>query len=199
MTNKLGTFQDPLLDRQIERLAFFTEEGWEDVLGLIGVKGVGANDPTWKAFSGNFFGYAFEPSKMNQCWVDFHGMHNANPQKEIYLHVHWSPATSAAGVVRWGIELIHANPHESFTTARTIYLEAASSGVFPYHQVIECEFADAIPSGVIIPGGVIKTRFFRDATHANDTYPGDAFPHFLNLHYRADRNGTSYKEGNLYA
>lgn len=196
--HKLGNFPDNLLDRQIEEICRYGREGWEDALGQIVVRGVGANDPTWKAISGNFYGYGFEPTvKMNQTWVDFHILHDSNPQGDIFLHVHWIPADATAGVVRWGVELIHANPLENFTTTRTIYLEQAAAGLFPHHQVIECNATDAIPANTLIPGGVIKTRFFRDAL--NDNYGGDAFPIFLNLHYRTDRFGTPEKSGNVYA
>lgn len=195
---KLANFKDPLLDRQIENIIRSGREGWEDALGPISVKGTGTNDPTWKAFSGNFSGFAFDPAKMNQCWVDFHVMHDCNPMKEIYLHVHWSPAGTTAGVVRWGVELIHCNAMEAFSTTRTLYMESTAAGLFPYHQVVECSTADAIPGNILIPGGLIKARFFRDALHANDTYAGDAFAHMLNLHYRTDRMGTEAKTGNLY-
>jgi hypothetical protein len=196
---KLGKFIENLLDRQIDDIVYYVKEGWEDELGPIIVKGTGANDPTWKAFNGNHFGYAFEPtSKMNQCWVDFHLHHNMNPQKPVFIHVHWLPADATAGIVRWGIELILANMMSGFTMTRTFYLEQAAAEVYPYHQIIECPESEAIPGDTVQAGTLIKARLFRDATHANDTYTGDAFASFLNLHYRVDRNGTPHKlDGDL--
>lgn len=196
---KIAQFPTPDLDRQLEEVVFYGREGWTDELGAIGVRGVGANDPTWKAFSGNGFGYAFEKLKMNQCWVDFHIDHHINPAHPVYIHLHWSPADDTAGNVRWGVEILsHGNPTEAFTGNRTFYMSGASLEAFPAHHVVECTDAEAIPGGVLIPGGIVKCRLFRDPTNEADTYAGDAFPWFLNLHYRADRQGTPSKTGDLY-
>jgi hypothetical protein len=60
----------------------------------------------------------------------------------IYPHVHWAPAGTDTGNVRWGIEYSYAKVGTAFPASTTIYLEQAGSGTAKEHQVSLHYFSD---------------------------------------------------------
>lgn len=177
--------------------------GWKDEKSNILVRGVGVNDPTWKNIGGNFWGYAFDPGTMNQCWIFTHIDHNYCPGTSVYPHIHWVPKLTNSGTVRWGFEWAVAKGHNqedfNFASSTTFYVEQAASNASLYrHYIGEASDGNAIPGTSLEPDSVIALRIFRDATHVNDTYTGDAFAFFADVHYKVRGVSTKNKAPNFY-
>ena len=108
---------------------------------------------------------------------------------DIVPQIHWSPGSSTGtGTVRWGLEYTVAVVGSAFPTTTLIYVEDAGSGTAYDHQT--ADFA-AIDGSAITIDAIIAGRLFRDATHANDTFTGDAFGLDLRFIYAVDVNRGS--------
>jgi len=129
---------------------------------------------------------------MNECFANFHMGHDYIPGSMVYPHVHWSPNTTASGVVRWGIEYTWARRHDStgqthFPATNTLYIDVdIEAGGHQYgHMVNESPDGFGIPGDTIEVDSIIMCRFFRDATHVNDTFPDSAFLLSVDIHYQS--------------
>lgn len=174
---------------------------WEDLIQPFIVKNTsGGNNPTFGIIFGNFQGYIFSPTTMNQVWVDFHFKHDYAEQTPVYPHVHWCPMTNQAGVVRWGLECTYADGHAmgTFNTFVTLYVETqVYSNSLGKHIISEINDASALLLPEVTTDGVLKIRVFRDASHPNDTYPGEVHAWQSDIHYRRSRLGTINKAPNF--
>lgn len=188
--------------------AYRLRDGWRDMImpftaatapalnapGFIKVRDDGAG-------STGVYGYGFDDSAEENLFITFHIDHDFKVGSAFYPHIHWAPLSSGVGVVRWGIEWTFA-PRTATPSALPVttytYLEQAGCGTPYAHQVIEV--ADP---GITLPGcepdTLIMARVFRDATHANDTYVGDAVGLFLDAHYQVDRFATPNKAPDFYS
>lgn len=182
-----------------------TTYGWRDNTAAFIAKGSGANNPSWGVFRNGIYGYTFSASTMQEVWANFHVDHDYAAGTVLYPHIHWSPTTTSTGTVRWGIEYTVAKGHQqgassTFGTTTTIYVEQVISTNSQYqHFVSEVSLADAIPSTNVEPDTVIMVRFFRDANHANDTFPDTVVGIFGDLHYQVNTLSTINKSPNFYA
>lgn len=189
------------------------EDGWRDMIMpfTASEKGV-LNAPTFKqaaddaggGSSGTTTGvwtYAFSATAEEELFMNFHVDHDYKVGTAFYPHVHWMGDNTDTGVVRWGIEWAYAIRNDttpvSISATTTTYLEQAATGTA--YQHIVTEIADP---GIVIPGAsvdmIIMARVFRDATHANDTYTGEALGLFLDAHYQVDRYATPNKAPDFY-
>jgi hypothetical protein len=174
---------------------------WKDNLTpLLSAKVPGASAPDLKTFKDGTKCYAFDPTSNEEVYLLYHLNHDYDPGSKYYPHIHWCPEDTDTGVVRWGFEYTQAaRDSGTFGATATVYIEQAASGT-AFNQLIgEVSDGDAItpPSPVI--DSVIIVRVFRDASHANDTYTGDAFGLFCDLHYQASFIGTPNKITDFYA
>jgi hypothetical protein len=170
------------------------EYGWRDMIGPFATGRVaGANVPTWATFRDGINTYSFSAGTMNEIWFAFHPNHDVAEGENYFVHIHWSPGVSTnTGVVRWGIEYTQIKGHNqaAFPASTTIYLEDNVTGADQYgHRIIEDT------AGITMPevDSLILMRVFRDAAHANDTFPDAAFGLTCDIHYRADRFATKGK------
>ena len=113
----------------------------------------------------------------------------------VYPHVHFSSNVSDSGVVRWGCEWTAAQRADvgvtgtqAFGATGIIYFEHTITAGEQYkHHVSEAVDGGGIPKGTVLDvDGVILTRFFRDATHINDTYPAPVHLITVDIHYPAN-------------
>jgi hypothetical protein len=174
------------------------EYGWKDMLGPFSTgKVAGANVPTWTTFRDGLSAFAFSAGTMNEIWLSFHPNHDVIEGELFFPHVHWSPGVSTnTGVVRWGLEYSMVKGHNqgAFPATTTIYMEDTISADDQYgHRIIEDTTGIAMPE----VDSLIMVRIFRDAAHANDTFPDVAFGLMLDLHYRAGKFGTKGKRPNF--
>lgn len=167
--------------------------GWRDLTASGLAIRVGATAPDLINLFGNLWVYGFDASTIESGYLILHPNHDVKPGSGsggIEVHVHWAPTNTNTGVVRWGFEYSYARGFsvDVFPAASTEYLEQAGSGVANTHQIVD--------SGLITianyePDGIILARIFRDATHVNDTYTGDAALLSVDIHYQSDRDNTS--------
>lgn len=176
--------------------------GWSEYLSSITSGRVaGANVPTFTTYRNGINAYAFSPTSMNEVWVNFHINHDFKLGTAIYPHIHWSPTTTNTGTVRWGIEYTIAKGHQqsNFGATTTVYVEQTVSAANQYgHYIAEVSDVDAISSAELEVDAVVLARVFRDAAHANDTFPDAVAGLFVDLHVQIDRVSTLNKAPNFY-
>lgn len=178
--------------------------GWSDLIAGFVVKGSGVTDPAWGVVRDGLEGYLFSATAMRRILCDFHLGHDIALGTVLYPHVHWCPVTTATGTVRWGIEYSVAKGHQQgaasvFGPSTTVYVEQTVSAASQYqHFIAEVSLANAIPATNIEPDSVIKMRVFRDAAHANDTFPDSVHAWQADLHYQVARITTKNKAPNFY-
>jgi hypothetical protein len=174
---------------------------WEDLVHQFSAKASGGNNPVFQSVWGNFQGYVFSQSAMNQVWCDFHIRHDYAMGTNMYPHIHWCPITTDTGTVRWGIEYTVAKGHgqQAFPATTTVYVEQTiTTNSNQKHMVAEVSDVNAIPGNLIEPDAVIKLRIFRDAAHANDTFPAIVHAWQVDIHYRVGQLGTRNKAPNFF-
>ncbi len=171
------------------------DPGWVDIVGNLSSTPSFPQSPDWVkltddgAASEGILGRGFDDTSEESLLTTFHLPHGIIGT-EIYPHVHWSPLTTGTGVVRWGFEYIFAKGYaqQAFLTTSYYYVEQAAGGTTKMHEIAENS------TGLSIPGletdGLLMMRLFRDATHANDTYVGDAVATFVDLHAKQERLST---------
>ncbi|MEG3619621.1 hypothetical protein V5T82_14230 [Magnetovibrio sp. PR-2] len=178
---------------------FTHQTGWNDLTApLNAAKLGGVNDPNFKVFQGGLYAYAFDPNTAEEVFLVFHFDHDIKPGSDFFPHVHWAPEDTNTGTVRWGIEYSIARGHsqDAFSTPTTVYIEQAATGTAYQHQV--AEHATGVSMANLEPDTLVIARMFRDASHANDTYTGDAFAFMVDMHYQTDREVTVNRSPNFY-
>lgn len=177
--------------------------GWRDNIQQFSIKPTGSTPPSYGQTIGNYEGYMWSASLLNQAMVDFHVDHDYAIGTPLYPHVHFRPLTALGGVVRWGFEFTPSKGHGQtvgMAESTTVYVNfTVDAGNLGTHYVAEVDFANAIPATQIEPDTVIHVRVFRDAANAADTYAGTVWAWQADLHYQFARLGTKNKSPNFYA
>lgn len=157
-----------------------------------GVRGA-ASDPTWVAITGTgIYVRSFTNAATKEVFFVMkippnHGIGDKYDSEfktrgvndEIELAIDWAPTTTNTGVCRWGFEYLQMAPGVSRPAAAvTVYAEEAANGEVerPQHTTFAkfpASSMDATTMGIC--------RLFRDGTHANDTFTGDALGLFIHV------------------
>jgi hypothetical protein len=139
------------------------------------------------AGSTGVYAYHFDDSTIEEVFFEVQLPHAYKQYSPISPHIHWLPKGTGTGVVRWGLEYSFTNIGEVFPTTSIIYAENAGSGSAYMHQIGEF-------STILCPdkkiSSVMLCRLFRDASHGNDTYTGDAVGLTFDIHIQLDTNGS---------
>lgn len=192
------------LDGNFSDLNTRTQAGWNDLVQEVTVNSGAPNAPTLNNFRNGLYSYGFAPEATNEVFANFHIRHDYTATGGdvgypgmVYPHVHWSVNTTSTGVVRWGVEYTLARRNDStgtvtFGATNTLYIEVNLATNSQYkHMVSESATGSGIANGGILePDAMILTRFFRDGTHPNDTFPDDVFLLTVDIHYPSDHNQT---------
>ena len=177
-------------------------ERWDDYTSPMSAgKVAGANVPGWAVFRDGLYAYAFDDNKSEEIFVSIHISHTWKPGTNLYPHIHWSPGSSTASgtTVRWCIEYSIAKGYGAgvFPSTTTIALESTTDGTAYNHYIVEATDGQAF-DGVEVDS-ILMMRIYRDGTHANDTFSGDAFGLFVDVHFQEDRMiGTPYRNPDFY-
>jgi len=199
-----GGALDQYTKDELEKIAdaISVPDEWDDIVAdMASAKIPTTNAPDWKSFRGGLYTYAFDDTTNEQVYLAFHILHDIKRGSKLYLHIHWSPGNNTdTGTVRWGFEYSIAKGHgqEAFPATNTVYVEQASDGTAYMHNVAELSDDDAIYKEDLEPDTVLLVRVFRDASHANDTFVGDAHGFQVDIHYQRDRDGTPNKAPDFY-
>lgn len=193
------------LDTNFADLNYRTKEGWNDIVRETTIR-TGVNAPTLESWLNGFPAYSFSPTVMNECFVNFHLIHDYDATGGdvgypgmVYPHTHWSVNTSNTGTVRWGVEYMMARRADAggaaaFSTPATLYFEQTigAGGLSGWQIVTEAATGNGIPNaGILQIDCIIACRYFRDATHVNDTFPDPAYLIAVDLHYPCLQSQTT--------
>lgn len=173
---------------------YFPRLVWRDSLADMSRSPVpGGANPTWTTYQGNINAHSFSAtSSTGHLWASFHVDHDYAPGTLAYLHVHSSPATAGqTGNALWEIEYSIARGHNqaSFSAPATLTLTCATSASQYRHQITE----DTAGISLLEPDALLLIAVRRLGAAGGDTCNGAQFLHFVDLHYQADRYGTTQK------
>lgn len=114
--------------------------------------------------------------------------HDYKEGTDLEFHIHWTPATGAAGDVVWKVYYSWQNANGTFTAGTLLTAPASPTDATAWKN----KYASV---GVI--SGVGKTinsqlmlQIFRDPTDPNDTYGADAVLIQFGIHYEVDTVGS---------
>ena len=151
--------------------------------------------PDWETFRDGIKAYAFDDTTEQEAWWSTHLPHDWIVGTSTFPHLHWSHIEAVpSGVVRWGIEYTMARGYslEVFPATTTMFLEVDATGSAQYeHFITEVAEINAIDMSGMDIDGTMHFRVFRDAGHINDTFAGDAYILFTDVHYQTDINTTN--------
>ena len=171
---------------------------WDDLLTPLSavILGGGITDPTFATFLGGVRAYSFsdQAQAVNEQEVFFSAQlpHSYKEGTDIFSHVHWSPSTTAAGTVRWGLEytwqIYGDGANVVFASPTIIYAELSTNSTA--HEHLLAEFPAIDGAGKTI-SSILICRLFRNSSHANDTYNGDsAFALEHDFHFEKNTDGS---------
>ena len=195
----IGTWQEDLfraLDDGFKGEAKMGKEAlWEDFrFPALTMKRRGISDPSFMVYvqdsagtSPGVWSEAFSASALNELSFDVQLPHGWVEGSEIRPHIHWGPASAAAGNVVWGLEYSWANVNAKFPYTTTIKTVAPAAGVFPYNGMVSLPPIDG--TGMTI-SSILKCRIYRDGAATDDTYGGLAHLHEVDFHIQVNSLGS---------
>ena len=170
------------------------EPNWTDLrVPVTSTKLGGSKDPTFSkitddgAGSQGVFSYVFSANQEQELYFVTQLPHGWKLESEIDIHVHWSPTTTGAGNVRWGVEysITDANVALSGTTLAAV--TTATGGVA--NKNITTDIVHIDMTGFDL-SALIIARIYREAGHAEDTYSDVAALFEIDFHYQQDSLGS---------
>lgn len=171
-------------------------DGWKDLRAALTGAGQGVAAPTLTAFgsSGNIKQLAF--GVLDEVYVALHWDHDIKPNTYVYPHVHWSTNGTDTNTVKWQLDYVQADGHNTanFGADTTLYLEEAAQGTAWRHMVTEHA------TGFLVPDidAVTIMRLKRVANGGTDN-ADTVFGLFLDIHYQCGPYyGTPYRTPNFF-
>ncbi len=160
---------------------------WKDMIASGMALRDGGTPPTAAVFTGGILANRFDAGASQSVHGAFELQHDYKEGTALDVHIHWTPTTTNAGNIVWGIEYSLANVDGTFGVA-VIHLNApaAAPGVVRKHTLTEVV---SIPGTGLLIGTVIAFRIFRQ-NGGTDTFTGNAFLHSVGMHYEVDTVGS---------
>jgi len=191
--------------------------GWHDLLGPIGVKGIGATDPIWTVYRGSIYAYTFDTATA-ECFITFHIPHDYVPGTDMFIHMHWSQnvvdtggTAAAPGNIEWNFDISYADGHgtpggaaDPFIAPKTVTVVQQGSTTQYGHMIAEVQFtsnggsATTIDRNTIQVDGLLLVRVWRTKANAADTLNQAPFGHTCDIHYQSSSLPTKNKSPNFY-
>lgn len=166
---------------------------WNNLLGVLQqVPNTGYLSPDYIPFVGGVVCPAFDSDVVESLPVSFQLGHDVKVGSGLIPYINWSTLDNNIGNVRWGLEYVIATRATGvFSSTLTAYFTQSASGASSTNQFIEHPTL-TIPA--VSQDALIIGRVFRDATHIDDTYTGDAILLGTGMHYLTDKIGTPSKD-----
>lgn len=202
LTSTSTTTENVLAHTLIQKVA--GDYGWNDITSFIDTRN-GGNAPSLTTYRDGIKLWEFSAGVTKEVFSNYHIDHDYKIGTVVYPHVHWTPNTTSTGTVRWGFEYTVAKGFQQssgsdYAATTTVYVEQTIDANSQYrHFTAEVVLADAIPSTNLEPDAIILMRVFRDAAHANDTFPDPVYLTSIDLHYQVERASTKNKAPDFYA
>lgn len=178
-----------------------SDGGWDDLrVGVTSLQKKGTNDPLFTQVrddggsSTGVFAWEFQDisnsSLEQELFFEIQMPHSWQEGTSIYPHVHWGPATTDIGTVRWGLEYTIASVNDTFGQTTILYDDAEITEASQYKQLIPAGFGEVDMSDYRI-SAIILGRLFRNSSHGNDDLEASAFLYSLDWHYQINTLGSS--------
>jgi hypothetical protein len=163
----------------------FTDTVWDDLRGPAnGINPVGSPSPATPNTADGSLTFA----KGNVCAVWFQLPHKYKHGTDLHPHIHWSKATSAAGLVNWQMKYKWANRAE---------VMPAYSVMIPGSDLVPCEDTANLHAmlGFGELDGTDKTissmiGLYIERVSSGDTYSGNANLYEVDIHFEIDTVGS---------
>ncbi len=158
---------------------------------LANAKVPAAAGPTWTQFmndggtSTGVYLHHFSPTSINSVYFTIQFPHASKQGGTVYPHLHWSPTTTNTGNVRWCMEYTWIDINGTFPNTSTVVILDAGDGTAYKHQI--ASFASFAGKNI---SSIVVVRLYRDASHVDDTYTGDAAALEFDVHYPIDTLGS---------
>ena len=173
------------------------EPMWKSLYPSSGLSFSDDNAPTRSVLIGNIKVKTFPVSQLAEFHMSFAIPSDVSREANLIPFVHWATSTADAGNVRWGLEYSVAQRDQEFGASVDVGVIAPASGVIKDLNHAEVFEADQIAPQ--LPESVIAMRIYRDSSHAQDTYPGDAYLLGIGMNYLSDRAGTPRRDPDFYS
>lgn len=203
--NAVGRLLTPAeVDGNFQGLDTKTKDGWADIVSELYIRDT-ASSPIGTVYKGGVLLWEFPTEDMREGFANFHIPHAWKPGTMIYPHMHFTTASNASGVVRWGFEYTWARRHDSsgqvkFPATSTIYVDfTIPANSADTHFVCEAPQAGGITGTGLEVDAMILMRVFRDGLHANDTFGASVLGITADLHIEVDRASTPNRAPDFYA
>ncbi|KKN71967.1 hypothetical protein LCGC14_0416130, partial [marine sediment metagenome] len=158
---------------------------------IIGVEsaGLGASSPS-QAVIGNFFVNQFSPTPpMESIHMTWHIPTDWDSSTDIDIHIHWAPATGAAGDVVWDIDYAAvASEADEVISGAGINLTVTDSTQSRQDELLETANM-VITAASIALEDTIGLKISRDTNDAADTYGAAASLILVEIEYTANKLG----------
>ena len=161
---------------------------WDDLRVEMGRATVGTDPPTLATFLGTTQALSFSAAATNSVMFVVQLPHGWAQGTTVHPHIHWAPATTNVGNVRWELEYTWANMTGTFGAPTVLTVDAAAGGVAFAHKVTA--FGSIVGTGKT-DSSVIVCRAARLGAHGNDTFTGAAFGLSIDFHIQLDSIGDS--------
>lgn len=176
-----------------------TPDQWNDLRVPFNSVKVGAlKPPTFAKWNDNGFGsdgvygWSFSATQENEVFFDTQLPHTYKEGSRLAPHCHFIPLTSptVGQTVRFGLEYTHSNVDGVFPPTSIIYAEYTFVPGDALDQQFIGGFEPDIEDELMHISAMISCRFFRDATHANDTYTGAVIVLEFDFHHLVESFGS---------
>lgn len=216
MPHKLKTYEDIILDTQIEDICYvlnsrrfgvypdyseFEQDGtlvsvgaatcWKDIDIDLSTQTTGGSAPALVAVNGDAYikarGFAGTGTTVEQLGGSKELAHEMVFGTDIIPHIHWAPVDATAGNVKWQLRYMLVNRNGTYSNGTTISVTTAAPGVA--WQGVKSDFP-AISTAGILAGARIIFTLFRDPADAADTYANVVIAPNFGIHIQVDMLGT---------
>jgi len=184
--------------------------GWNDLIGTVEPKAVGAGSPARAVYiGGQLGGYAFVVNDV--CDFEFHIPHDYVAGTDMYVHVHWShtDAVSITGNAVFDFYYSYAKGHNqaNFSAEKDITITYATTDLTTTpqyrHRLDEAALTAATATATLMDRDDLEPDGLILATLKLTTLPtmggaGKLFIHHVDIHYQSTGVGTKQKAPNFY-
>jgi len=132
------------------------------------------------------YGFDNSASEDIHFWVQM--PHSWAQGTTVHTHVHWTPTSTATGMVCWELHYSVADINSSFAALATMLATDYTSGQNNRH--LFCDLGNIDMSGITGVSAMIACKLFRRGDYSIDTYGADAGLLEVDFHYRVDGFGS---------
>ena len=139
------------------------------------------------ASSVGVYAWKFDKTTTEQVFFNVLMPHSWKEGTVLTPRVHWAVPKIDAGAVRWGLEYTIADTNGIFPITTSIEATDISDETILKHQIVSLPEIDMTGRKI---GAIICCRLYRNPTHIDDNFPGDASFIELDFNHQTDSIGS---------